>query len=392
MPLHSLALEAIRQFTNHYGVPPACLAAAPGRVNLIGEHTDYNDGFVLPMAIDRYTVLAARPQSDPRIELISSAAPGQPASFLLSAPLAPGEPRWANYSKGVAAGFQNRQLPVRGFVGWVHSDVPLGGGLSSSASLEVATATALETLGARPLDPALKALICQEAEHRFAGVPCGIMDQFASVMAREDHLLLIDCRSRIATPAPMRDPRVAVLILNTNVKHDLASGAYAERRAQCETAARRMGLTSLRDCSMALLAKAASALDPLLLRRARHVVTENARTQQAVEAAGRNDWTTFGELMRLSHASLRHDYEVSCAELDTIVEAAEALGRDAGVYGCRMTGGGFGGCAVALVAREKVESVAEEITRRYSARTGIKASWFSSRPVGGARALDMDPL
>ena len=390
MSLRSLALEAIRRFTGHYGVPPTCLAAAPGRVNLIGEHTDYNEGFVLPMAIDRYTVFAARPQSDSRIDWISSSVPDKPASFVLSAALTPGEPRWANYAKGVVAGFQKRQLPVRGFMGFLHSNVPLGGGLSSSASLEVATATILETLSGEPIDPTLKALLCQEAEHQFARVPCGIMDQFTSVMAREEHLLLIDCRSQVAQPSPMRDPHIAVLIINTNVKHDLASGAYAERRAQCESAARHLGLTSLRDCSLSQLGEAERELEPLLFRRARHVVSENARTQEAVQAASRNDWGRFGELMRQSHASLRDDYEVSCTELEVIVASAETLGRDAGVYGCRMTGGGFGGCAVALVARGRVETVAEEIKRRYQARTGIEATWFSSRPAGGARALDME--
>jgi galactokinase len=262
--------------------------------------------------------------------------------------------------------------------------VPLGGGLSSSAALEVCTATLLEAVTGKTIDPVEKALLCQQAEHEFAGVPCGIMDQFISVMGRENHLLLLDCRSRQTELVPMNDPSVALLIVNTNVKHELGSGEYAKRRAQCETAAKILGVPSLRDADPDALESAKNKMDDVVYRRARHVIGEIERTVHAAEGIRASNWPTVGQLMYASHASLRDDYEVSCAELDAVVEIAEGIGIKGGVYGCRMTGGGFGGCAVALVETETVEAISKKIATDYKRKTGIEATIFSSRPAAGA--------
>src|SRR5712671_621464 len=213
--LQQLAAETAQSFVKTYGRPPRWIVAAPGRVNVIGEHTDYNDGFVLPMAIERYTVMAAERTSDRQVTLHSLTI-GETASFSIRQPLERGQPGWSNYVRGVIAGFQERGIRVPGFHAVIDSSVPFGGGASSSAALEVATATALETLTRIRLDPVEKALLCQKGEHDFAGVPCGIMDQFTLVLARLDHALLLDCRSRVATPVPMTDPEVTILIINTN--------------------------------------------------------------------------------------------------------------------------------------------------------------------------------
>ena len=269
----------------------------------------------------------------------------------------------------------------------IHSTVPLGGGLSSSAALEVATATLLEAMTGRTLEPVEKALLCQKAEHDYAGVPCGIMDQFISVLGRQDHLLLLDCRSRRTELVPMSDPSVALLVVNTNVKHELGSGQYAARRAQCETAAKVLGVPSLRDATAAALEKAKTRMDEVVCRRARHVIGEIERTTQAAREIRASNWSAAGQLMYASHNSLRDDYEVSCAELDAVVEIARGIGATGGVHGCRMTGGGFGGCAVALVATDAVDSIAGKIRESYKGKTGIEAALFVSRPAAGATVL-----
>src|SRR3974377_2110170 len=249
MTLKELGNSVTEQFAKAYGRPPRWLAAAPGRVNVIGEHTDYNDGFVFPMAIDRYTVIAAAPSTNGANTGQSPAAVNnEPAHIDLSQPLKPApKGTWFNYPLGVLAGFVARGAKPTGFDALVHSTVPLGGGLSSSAALEVSTATLLEVVTGKKLDPVEKALLSQKAEHDYAGMPCGIMDQFISVMGKADHLLLLDCRSRQPELVPMTDPSVALLITNTNVKHELTAGEYAKRRAQCEAAAKVLGVASLRD-------------------------------------------------------------------------------------------------------------------------------------------------
>src|SRR5262245_51164532 len=279
MSLDSMAERSAELFTRCFGEGPRWLVAAPGRVNLIGEHTDYNDGFVLPMAIERYTLLAA--DSNPeRNVTVNSMTVGETASFSLRTKVEKGPPSWSNYVRGVVAGYQRRRWRITGFDALIDSTIPFGGGVSSSAALEVATATLLEAMARKSLDPIEKALLCQKAEHEFAGVPCGIMDQFTAVLAKPDHALLLDCRSRQTTPVAMKDPSVTVLIINTNVRHKLADGEYGKRRAQCEEAARVLQVPALRDATLAQLKKASAQMDPLAFKRARHIITENARTEQ----------------------------------------------------------------------------------------------------------------
>ncbi|MCU0787248.1 MAG: galactokinase [Verrucomicrobia bacterium] len=386
MTLDSLVQNVAQSFKARFERDPLWVVAAPGRVNLIGEHTDYNDGFVLPMAIERYTVIAAAPARDGTITWMDR---GLQEEFQVQAgsPILKGAPKWSNYVRGVLAGFQQTDMSFPGFDAVMGSSVPMGGGLSSSAALEVASATLVETITGRTLDPVDKALLCQKAEHEYAGVPCGIMDQFISVLGRKDHLLLIDCRSRKPELVPLRDASLGVLIFNTNVKHELSGGEYAERRAHCEEAARALGIPALRDASEALLEEAKPKLNPTVYRRARHVIGENLRTTQAATAIRAGDWMKVGELMYASHDSLRDDYEVSCTELDEVVELARELGTGGGVLGCRMTGGGFGGCAVALVRTSAVETITRKLVRGYKQSVGIDPAVFVSRPAAGATVI-----
>jgi galactokinase len=356
-------------------------------VNIIGEHTDYNDGFVLPMAIERWTVMAARAVPRPQA-ILHSQALGSTAALELACPIQRGEPAWANYVRGVIAGFQRLDLKIQGFDAVMDSTVPLGSGLSSSAALEVASATLLEAITGHVLDPVAKALLCQQAEHEFAGVPCGIMDQFTSALARQNHLLLLDCRSRQFELVPLTDPTVAVLIVNTSVRHSLATGEYGRRRAECEAAAKALGVAALRDANREMLMTARDRLDPVVFRRARHVITEIERTLAAARAIARSDWDTVGQLMYASHGSLRDDYEVSCPELDAVVEIAQSIGPAGGVIGCRMTGGGFGGCAVGLVRSDQVDRISEKVSSAYRTRTRLDPTVFVSRPADGARVLE----
>jgi galactokinase len=381
-----MAQRSADLFVKCFGHAPRWMVAAPGRVNLIGEHTDYNDGFVLPMAIERHMFIAAD-RNPAREVTVHSETTGETASFGIRPPLEPGQPAWSNYVRGVIAGFQQRGQKVPGFDAVIDSTLPYGGGLASSAALEVVVATLLEAITQQPLEPIAKALLCQEAEHKFAGVPCGIMDQFTSVLARENHALLLDCRSRTTTPVPMSDPGITVLILNTNIRHKLADGEYARRRAQCETAARALQVPALRDATLEALTAAQARIEPVVFRRARHVLTENERTLQMAKAIHAGDWPTAGRLMYASHASLRDDYEVSCPELDTIVETAQTLGEAEGIIGCRMTGAGFGGCAVCLVKTDAVKRVARKFEESYEHKTRSLLTIFSSRPAGGARVL-----
>jgi galactokinase len=282
----------------------------------------------------------------------------------------------------MARGIQSGGLDVL-----LHSTVPLGSGLSSSAALEVSTATLLETVTGKTIDPVEKALLCQQAEHKVAGVPCGIMDQFISALGREGHLLLLDCRTRKTELVPMSDPAVELLVVNTNVKHELGSGEYAKRRAECEEAAKILGVKSLRDATPDQLEKAKGKMSEVVYRRARHVIGEIERTTHAAEGVRASNWPTVGVLMYASHAALRDDYEVSCKELDVVVEIAEEIGLKGGVYGCRMTGGGFGGCCVALVKTDAVEAITKKIATDYKAKTGIDATIFSSHPAAGATVI-----
>ena len=379
---------ATRLYAEYYGAAPRWLAVAPGRVNLIGEHTDYNDGYVLPVAIDRHVVIAAAPSAarDGRIRVYSSALDSS-VDILPGSPLDPGEPAWANYLRGVVAGFARHNIVLPAVDAVIVSEVPLGGGLSSSAALEVATATLLEAASGHTLDRREKARLCRRAEHDFAGVPCGLMDQLASVFGEESGALLIDCQSEVVRLVPFADPDVALLICNTNVRHALSDGAYLRRRTECVEATIALGVPSLRDATPEMV-EAASSILPAVRRRARHVTTENARTLAAAAHLDKREFAAVGTLMFESHRSLRDDFEVSSPELDVLVEIAREIGVAGGVLGARMTGGGFGGCTVTLVRTDSVDRVAETLDREYRRRTGRVPSWFVSRPARGAHIVD----
>ncbi|NWW98546.1 GALK1 Galactokinase, partial [Caloenas nicobarica] len=381
-----LLAAARREHEAAFGGAAVLAAWAPGRVNLIGEHTDYNRGFVLPMALQLGTVLVGSPTKDGTISIITTSADADeprrvqfPAPSQ-SSPLSPGQPRWANYVKGVIQHYKGGPMP--GFSAVIASDIPLGGGLSSSAALEVATYTFLQQLCPDDGDLVAKALLCQKAEHTFASMPCGIMDQFISVMGKEGHALLIDCRSLETVLVPLTDASLAVLITNSNVRHTLTGSEYPTRRRQCEEAAAALGKESLRDATMAELEAAKSRLGEEVYRRARHVIGEIARTDQAAQALKNRDYKTFGKLMVESHNSLRDDYEVSCPELDELVAAALEV---KGVYGSRMTGGGFGGCTVTLLEAGAAEEAQRHIQEKYS-RT---ATFYLTKPSEGAKVLPL---
>ncbi|NWU04443.1 GALK1 Galactokinase, partial [Urocynchramus pylzowi] len=381
-----LLAAARRAHEEAFGCAAVLAAWAPGRGNLIGEHTDYNGGFVLPMALQLGTVLVGSPTQDGTISIITTSAEADEphrVQFLAPRPgssLSPGLPHWANYVKGVIQHY--RAGPVPGFSAVMASDIPLGGGLSSSAALEVATYTFLQQLCPDDGDLVAKALACQKAEHTFAGMPCGIMDQFISVMGQEGHALLIDCRSLETVPVPLSDASLAVLITNSNVRHTLTGSEYPTRRRQCEEAAAALGKASLRDATLAELEEARSRLGDEVFRRARHVIGEIARTAQAAEALQHRDYRTFGRLMVESHNSLRDDYEVSCPELDELVAAALEVD---GVYGSRMTGGGFGGCTVTLLEAGAADKAQQHIQEKYSGT----ATFYLTKPSGGAKALPL---
>ena len=358
---------------------PDFTVIAPGRVNLIGEHTDYNDGFVLPLAIDRGLRIAVRRLADPRAVLTSDRVAGA-IEIDLAGPLAPGRGDWGRYVEGVCAGYRRLGWEIPGFEARITADLPSGGGLSSSAALEVGIATAIETLCDRSLPPVEKALLCQRAEHEFAGVPCGIMDQFAVALAHPGNALLIDCRDQETSDVPLGDA-VAVLVIDSGVSHALADGGYAARRRECEAAACGLGVRSLREVSLMAWRTAEQALPEPDRRRARHVVTENVRVLSFAAAARSGDWATAGLLMNESHASLRDDFEVSCRELDLICAAVADLD---GVFGCRMTGGGFGGCAVALVEAARAEAIAAAARAACGAALGQVPDAFLTRASAGA--------
>ena len=317
-----LAEQARNEFQHRFGCQPQWTSAAPGRVNLIGEHTDYNDGFVLPMAIERYVVLAAgsavNSAQDPAYQLYSMNS-DQEEVWPVGAEPAGGRGSWSSYVWGVLDLCKKRGMDAGPLRMVIQSSVPVGGGLSSSAALEVATATLVEAITGQLLDPVDKALLCQQAEHEYAGVPCGIMDQFSSVMGRENRLILLDCRSAEAELVLLDGDGVSVLITNTNVKHELTGGEYAQRRGQCEAAARQMQVASLRDCTMEKLLVHEASMEPVLVQRARHVIGEIERTTAAADAVRSGDWDKMGALMYASHQSLKDDYEVSCDELDLLV-------------------------------------------------------------------------
>ena len=361
---------------------------APGRVNLIGEHIDYNDGFVCPMAIDKSALILCSPRTDGKVRMHSVYA-NETVEFPIDREVPKDGPAWALYPKGSAEAMRQRAKITKGMNALVFSDVPLGGGLSSSASIEVATALALLTLNDKTMDLVELALACQWAEHNYPGMPCGIMDQFISAMGKKGHALLIDCRDRSTRQVPLDDSNLRVVISNSNVKHELVAGEYTARRHQCEAALayiqrKHPDIKSLRDVNMDLLEDCRLGMDPTCFRRARHVITEIARTAHFADALANRDYRTCGEYMYDSHTSLRDDYAVSCPELDALVDIARNV---PGVFGARMTGGGFGGCIVALTTAAAVEPLTKAIDAEYPKRAnGKKATTFATVPSEGAHA------
>ena len=295
-----------------------------------------------------------------------------------------GQPSWTKYANGVLKVYNEAGMTSPAFDAMVDSTVPLGSGLSSSAALEVSIATTIESLGKFDVDPKQKALNCQKAEH-IAGIPCGVMDQFSSALCDVDNLMLLDCRSLDTKSVALTDPSVTVLIINSKVEHELAGGEYAERRQQCEEGVEKLGVASFREA--ADNGVSVDSLEGVHLQRARHAVDEIIRTQKAAELIPQGEWEELGKLMYASHNSLRDDFEVSCKELDILVELAEAIGLEGGVYGSRMTGGGFGGCTVTLVRSDVAEEVAKKICEEYQAKTSIEPRWFTTRPARGAHLV-----
>jgi galactokinase len=375
--LHSLAAE----FAHRFGVEPQ-VSRAPGRVNLIGEHTDYNDGLVMPVAIQFNTWVAANARSDRKIVVIAREFQ-QEYEFALDEHSSP-QKRWTDYVQGVAVILERAGFHLTGANLLITSNVPMGAGLSSSAALEVATAFALMQLAGIKIELVRLAQLCQRAENEFVGTRCGIMDQFVSCLAERGHCLMIDCRSLEYKKLPLPDT-CALVICNTMVRHQLASGEYNVRRQQCEQGLAILqrfvpGATSLCHISPEQLEQYAQALPEELYRRCRHVVSEIQRVRDAAGALQEGALPRFGELMRQSHLSLRDDYEVSCPELDLMVEIAS---RQPGVYGARMTGGGFGGCTINLVKREAVPQITRQIAAEYSQKTSVHPEIYVSTAADG---------
>jgi galactokinase len=385
------AADVRQQFEGLFGAGGRVhVVRAPGRVNLIGEHTDYNDGFVFPMAIEPDVRIVCRGRDDAKVRLSSTLFPGEIAEFSLQEPITAGQPKWANYSKGIAAELIDAGIPLVGMDALISNTLPMGGGLSSSAALEVGTGQAMLTLAGLEMDPGRLALLAQRAEHKYAGVPVGIMDQTIVAAGRAGHAMLLDCRDLSKQFIPLDERDVRVVVVNSMVKHELTGGEYAERRRQCEQGVaffkqQNPDIRALRDVSIVQVKAAEGKLDDVVFRRCRHVVTENARTTEAATKLGRRDYEEVGELMLESHDSLRMDYEVSVPELDILVEESMKV---KGVYGARMTGGGFGGCIVALAQPRAVGPLTEHLTRAYGERFGRAPQVFSTSATPGVSVLE----
>jgi len=383
-------IDLLRQaFARSFGdASKTLIAQAPGRVNIIGEHTDYNDGYVLPIAIDRSVLVAFRPNNTRTVN-IWSVNYAQSASFNLDDPAGGPDEQWARYPFGVARILQEEGHPVPGIDAAVEGNVPLGGGLSSSAAIEVAFALAWCEAGHLDIDRLTLAKLCRKAENTYAGVNCGIMDQYVALFAEKDSAIFLDCRSLKHQVVPFRTDAVKLVVSDTGVRHSLAASEYNIRRQQCEEGARFFrqhldGIKNLRDLTPDDVLTFGGELPSPLFERCRHVVTENARTMAAAKALRQKNMYQLGVLMTASHQSLKSDYEVSCKELDTMVGIAEEL---KGVFGSRMTGGGFGGCAITLVAAEHVRNFCDQLAGRYEAATGISPKMYIVSAETGARLI-----
>jgi galactokinase len=369
-----------QHFARAFDGKPDLIVRAPGRVNLIGEHTDYNDGFVLPMAIDYDIRIAARARPDRTVRLYSADLDNHDTFSLDDVRRVGDKPTWADYVRGVADVLQREGFSLRGIDAAISGNVPRAAGLSSSAAMELAAITAFRRLSALDLDPVRAALLGQRAENEFVGMRCGIMDQFISSLGKADHALLIDCRSLgyelVPLPAGAR-----VVVTDSAIRRGLVDSAYNERRAQCEEGARLMGVKALRDVTVEMFEAHQARLPGVTARRCKHIVTEDQRTLDSVEALKRGDLAAFGKLMNTSHASMRDWFEITTPDIDTLVEIQQNM---PGCFGARMTGGGFGGCTVALVQDGAVPAVVEAIQAQYPARTGKTPQVYVCRATDGA--------
>ncbi|NLG51983.1 MAG: galactokinase [Chloroflexi bacterium] len=381
--LHTLSTTTREHFRRLYDEEPAFLVAAPGRVNLIGEHTDYNDGFVLPVAIDRHVVVAASPRRD-RFVRLYAADFDQASTFSLDDIEHDSGTRWSNYERGVAWALQEAGYRLPGMDIVLSSDVPIGSGLSSSAAIEVATAFAFQQAGNLSLDGVQRALLCQKAENEFVGMRCGIMDQYIISLGKRDHALLIDCRSLDYQLVPI-PAGCALVVCDTNKRRGLVDSEYNTRRQECEEGARLLGVPALRDISVDAFRAREAELPPTIRMHCRHVVTENQRVLDAVAALRAGELAQFGDLMNASHISLRDDYQVSCAELDAMVEVAW---EQQGVLGARMTGAGFGGCTVNLVLEQAAAHFQHQVAQGYTAITDLQPEIYVCKAEEGVRLID----
>jgi galactokinase len=376
----------LNEFSARFG-GSASLVRAPGRVNLIGEHTDYNEGFVLPAAIDCFCWVAIAPRND-RVLALYSENFDDTVEVSLDDLNIRATGKWADYPLGVAWALERAGYRLRGANLYIKGDVPLGAGLSSSAAVEVSTGYALTSMEQEAIEPTKLALLCQKAENEFVGARCGIMDQFVSCHGREGNALLLDCRSLNSRQVPI-PPQVHLVICNTMIQHRLGTGEYNVRRTECETAVRKLsqvllGIRSLRDVSLAELEGNRELLGETIYKRCRHVITENQRTVAAANALQTGHVEELRQVMANSHRSLRDDYEVSCRELDVMVELAE---RQPGLLGARMTGGGFGGCTINLVRADESGEFRRRMSEEYQTVTGLKPAIYICQASQGAQIV-----
>ncbi|MCX8682792.1 galactokinase [Gilliamella sp. B2889] len=383
--MKALINKTAQAFEDQFGYKPDTIVQAPGRVNLIGEHTDYNDGFVLPCAINYETVISCHKRSDNLVRVIAVDYNNEQDQFLLN-PSIEKHPnyQWANYVRGVIQYIVKYSEDIRGVDLAISGNVPQGAGLSSSASLEVAIGKMFQVLYDLPFDGKKIALIGQEAENKYVGCNCGIMDQLISALGQAQHALLIDCRSLEALPISIAKD-LAVVIINSNIKRGLVDSEYNTRRKQCEAAAKALGVNALRDASLVDLLQIKSSLDPLVFKRAHHVITENERTLKAAYALANEDYPLLSKLMAESHNSMRDDFEITVPAIDYLVKIIQdVIGNEGGV---RMTGGGFGGCVVALVPKNKVDEVKDVVNQNYHKKFNIKEDFYICQPSEGAHKL-----
>jgi len=383
------ARDVAQEFGQRFGRAPV-VSRAPGRVNVIGEHTDYNDGFVMPAALDFATLVAAAPRPDRRVRVYSMFMDAT-RDFDLDKPEPTGRHDWSDYVFGVATMLEESGLRLKGADLVVWSDVPLGAGLSSSAALEVSVAHALLAAAGLAFEPVAAAKVGQRAENEFVGMRCGIMDQYIAACGVAGHALLIDCRSLESRPVPIA-PNLRLVIANSNVRHQHAGGEYNDRRAACEDGVRLLKhhlgpITALRDVTPADLERHRRALPDLVYRRCRHIVTENARVLEAERALKAGDFKGCGAAMNASQVSMRDDFQITCPEIDFLADFAQGL---AGVYGSRMTGGGFGGCTVSLVEARAVDAMSTALVDAYRVTFGLNAEVFVCSPSEGAGFVDLE--